>query len=55
MYNYQDGEVSTEEFKKAVQNACVGKPYADFPPMFKTFITNQYKSVDVDGKDHQWS
>lgn len=45
----QDGEVSTEEFKKAICDVCVGKSYDQFPPGFKTFITNQYKSVDIDG------
>lgn len=48
--NYKDGDVSDEEFKKAVQDACVGKNFDQFPAAFKTFITNQYSSVDVDGK-----
>jgi len=45
----KDGEVSNEEFIKAVQNACVGKSFDQFPPGFKIFITHQYSSVDVDG------
>jgi hypothetical protein len=26
-----------------------GKTYTNFPPGFKEFVSNQYKSVDVDG------
>ena len=33
----------------AVKTACVGKTYDQFPPGFRTFITHQYNSVDVDG------
>ena len=49
-YTTQDGDVSSEEFIKAVQKTCVGKPFDEFPPGFKVFITNQYNSVDCDGK-----
>jgi len=45
----KNGEVDTDEFKKAVTDNCVGKDYASFPPAFKVFIENQFKSVDVDG------
>merc|ERR1712106_641227 len=45
----KNGEVDVEEFKAAVQVNCVGKTYAQFPPMFKAFIENQFKAVDVDG------
>ncbi len=45
----QDGDVSDEEFVKAVQKNCVGKTFDQFPPGFQTFITNQYNSVDIDG------
>ena len=45
----QDGDVSDEEFVKAVQKNCMGKPFDQLPPGFQTFITNQYNSVDVDG------
>ncbi|MBT8869077.1 EF-hand domain-containing protein, partial [Lactobacillus delbrueckii subsp. bulgaricus] len=34
----KDGEVTVEEFKQAVQKNCSGKPFADFPSAFKTFI-----------------
>uniref|UniRef100_A0A182MS55 EF-hand domain-containing protein n=1 Tax=Anopheles culicifacies TaxID=139723 RepID=A0A182MS55_9DIPT len=27
----KDGKITTEEFKQAVKQTCVGKPYADFP------------------------
>jgi len=45
----KDGEVSAEEFRAAMQKNCQGKPFASLPPGFKDFITNQYRSVDVDG------
>jgi len=45
----KNGEVDADEFKKAVQDNCVGKDYASFPPAFKVFIENQFKSIDIDG------
>merc|ERR1712008_617494 len=42
----KDGDVSSEEFIKAVQKTCVNKKFADLPVAFKVFITNQYNSVD---------
>ncbi|XP_045614603.1 sarcoplasmic calcium-binding protein 1 isoform X5 [Procambarus clarkii] len=45
----KDGEVSGEEFKQAVQDACVGKNFDEFPNAFKMFIVNQFKTVDVNG------
>merc|ERR1711887_450806 len=45
----KNGEVDVDEFKAAVQVNCVGKAYDAFPPMFKTFIENQFKAVDIDG------
>jgi len=45
----KNGEVDVDEFKAAVQVNCVGKAYDSFPPMFKTFIENQFKAVDIDG------
>jgi len=45
----KNGEVDVDEFKKAVQDHCVGKSYDAFPPMFKVFIENQFKAVDIDG------
>merc|ERR1712002_494535 len=43
----KNGEVDVDEFKKAVQDNCVGKSYDSFPPMFKIFIENQFKAVDI--------
>lgn len=48
-YWFQDGEVTIEEFKKAVQNVCVGKAFNTFPSAFKSFIANQFKTVDING------
>ena len=45
----QDGEVSGQEFMKAIQNNCMGKSYADLPKAFKAFIDGYFKTVDVDG------
>merc|ERR1712168_124416 len=45
----KNGEVDVDEFKKAVTDHCVGKTYDAFPPMFKVFIENQFKSIDVNG------
>jgi len=45
----KDGEVSVEEFKKALQQNCVGKAYGDFPKAFKAFIDGFFRTVDVNG------
>merc|ERR1712168_1541883 len=45
----KNGEVDVDEFKQAVQVNCVGKSYDAFPPMFKIFIENQFKTIDIDG------
>lgn len=45
----KDGEVTTDEFKKAIQANCVGKGYKDFPGAFKSFIDGFFKTIDVDG------
>lgn len=50
----QDGEVSGEEFKQAVKNACVGKNFDEFPNAFRVFIVNQFMTVDVNGMCHQF-
>ena len=39
---------------KAVQKNCMGKSLAEFPEGSKTFITQQYNSVDVDGNLKNW-
>lgn len=46
---FQDGEVSGEEFKQAVKDACVGKNFDEFPSAFRVFIINQFKMVDFNG------
>jgi len=45
----KDGEVSTDEFMKAIQTNCVGKSFNEFPNAFKTFISGTFSSIDVDG------
>ena len=45
----QDGEVTVDEFKKAIQNNCTGKAYGDFPKAFKAFIEGLFRTVDIDG------
>ena len=46
---YQDGEVSADEFMKAIEANCERKSFAEFPPAFKAFITGVFKAIDVDG------
>lgn len=46
---FQDGEVHVDEFKEAIKKNCTGKSYAEFPGPFKTFIANQFKTIDVNG------
>jgi len=45
----KDGEVSTDEFKKAIKDNCMGKPYGDMPAAFRSFIAGVFKTIDVDG------
>ena len=47
--SFQDGEVSTEEFKKAIKDNCMGKLYAEFPGAFKAFIGELFQTIDIDG------
>lgn len=46
----QDGIVTVEEFKKAVQQSCVGRSYRDFPQAMKMFIDSHFKLVDINGE-----
>lgn len=48
-YRLQDGEVTVDEFKQAVQKHCSGKSFDDYPDAFKTFIASVFKAVDVNG------
>jgi len=45
----KDGEVSADEFMKAIEANCERKSFAEFPPAFKAFITGVFKTIDVDG------
>jgi len=45
----KDGEVSADEFKKAIQANCVGKAFGDMPGAFKAFVDVYFKTIDVDG------
>merc|ERR1712212_1205192 len=45
----KDGQVTVEEFKQAIQKNCSGKSYAEFPTAFKSFIANNFKTIDVNG------
>jgi len=45
----KDGQVSVDEFKSAVKNACVGKPFDAFPDALKAFISSHFSTVDVNG------
>ena len=42
-------DITTEEFKSAVQKCCVGKTFDAFPQAMKMFINNHFKIVDVNG------
>lgn len=45
----KDGQVSIEEFQKAVKNVCIGKKLEAFPASMRALIDEQFKTVDVDG------
>merc|ERR1712180_584916 len=45
----KDGEVSTDECKKAIKDNCMGKKYADMPAAFRQCIEGFFKTIDVDG------
>lgn len=47
---FQDGQVTVEEFKQAIQKHCVGKNWAELPGAFKTFISSTFKTIDVNGR-----
>lgn len=46
----QDGQVTVDEFKQAIQKNCNGKGYSAFPTAFKVFISNMFKTIDVNGE-----
>lgn len=43
----QDGKITVEEFKQAVQQCCMGRRYEDFPQAMKMFIDSNFKMVDL--------
>ncbi|CAG9864282.1 unnamed protein product [Phyllotreta striolata] len=43
----QEGRITVEEFKQAVQQCCMGKRYGDFPQAMKMFIDSNFKMVDL--------
>ncbi|VEN36423.1 unnamed protein product [Callosobruchus maculatus] len=43
----QDGKITVDEFKQAVQQCCLGKRYEDFPQAMKMFIDSNFKMVDL--------
>ncbi|XP_044738804.1 sarcoplasmic calcium-binding protein 1 isoform X2 [Chrysoperla carnea] len=43
----KDGRISTDEFKEAVQQTCIGRKYEDFPQAMKMFIDYNFKMVDL--------
>lgn len=43
----QDGKITIDEFKEAVQKSCVGRRYEDFPQAMKMFIDSNFKMVDL--------
>ncbi|XP_026475675.1 sarcoplasmic calcium-binding protein 1-like, partial [Ctenocephalides felis] len=45
----QDGIITVEEFKQAVQATCVGKHYEEFPQSMKAFIESNFRVVDLNG------
>lgn len=49
LFLFQDGVVTIEEFKRAVQNSCVGRSYNDFPQAMKMFIDSHFKILDMNG------
>lgn len=45
----KDGQVSSEEFQKAVKNVCIGKKFEAFPSALRNMIEEQFHTVDVNG------
>ena len=45
----QDGQVTVDEFEKALQDACLGKSFPDLPWAFRQFIQAMFHTIDMDG------
>lgn len=43
----QDGRITVDEFRQAVQQCCMGRRYEDFPQAMKMFIDSNFKMVDL--------
>lgn len=43
----QDGKITVDEFKIAVQQCCFGRRYEDFPQAMKMFIDSNFKMLDL--------
>lgn len=43
----QDGKITVDEFKRAVQQCCLGRRYEDFPQAMKMFIDSNFKMIDM--------
>nr|AEE62878.1 unknown [Dendroctonus ponderosae] len=43
----QEGKITTDEFRQAVQQCCMGRRYEDFPQAMKMFIDSNFKMVDT--------
>lgn len=39
--------MTVDEFKRAVQNSCIGKRYEDFPQAMKAFIETNFRMIDI--------
>ena len=48
-YIFQNGEVDTEEFMRAINLTCVGKSFSELPNSFKGFVDSVFKTIDIDG------
>ena len=48
-YTFQNGEVDTEEFMRAINITCVGKSFSELPNSFKGFVDSVFKTIDIDG------
>lgn len=45
----KDGQISVDEFKTAVKNLCIGKPFNQFPEALRAFISSHFSTVDING------
>ncbi|CAH0563551.1 unnamed protein product [Brassicogethes aeneus] len=43
----QDGKITVDEFKMAVQQCCFSRRYEDFPQAMKMFIDSNFKMLDL--------